>query len=104
MPTDDRGSRVRGASMPGAAAGGLALVVLALPLFAQAVLWSVLDPGAAPRSTLLAMAAAGLVPVPLAAAIAHVGRADVRVTALLVAVPQAVLFVPLSLLGAWGLR
>ncbi|WP_432543342.1 hypothetical protein [Kineococcus sp. SYSU DK002] len=85
---DGRGS---GASVAGAVAGGLVLVGLVLPLLLQAVAWSVLDPGAAARSTLLAMAAVGVVPVPLAAGIARAQRAGVRVTALLVAVPQAVL-------------
>ncbi|WP_432519674.1 hypothetical protein [Kineococcus sp. SYSU DK006] len=90
------------ASMVGAAAGGLVLVVLTLPLLVHAVMWSVFDPGAAPWSTLSAMAAAGLLPVPLAAGIAWAQRADVRVTAVLVGVPQLVLSAALSLFWVWG--
>ncbi|WP_369069605.1 hypothetical protein [Kineococcus terrestris] len=83
-------------------AGGLVLVALALPLLAHAVAWSVFDPGAVAGSTLVAMAVAALLPVPLAAGVAAARRADVRVTAALVGVPQAVLAVPLLLLVVWS--
>lgn len=90
------------ASTAGAVVGGGVLVALALPLLVQAVAWSVLDPGEAPWPLLLAMGAVAVgTPVPLAAGIAARARADVRATALLVGVPQAVLFVPLLLLGLW---
>lgn len=103
MPTDDDAAVRPEASMLGAATGAGVLIAVALPLFAHAVLWSVLDPGAASWPTLVTMAAVGVcVPVPLAVGIALWRQADARATALLVAVPQAVLFVPLFLIGVWS--
>lgn len=75
---------------------------MALPLFVQAVMWSVFDPGSAPWPAVAAMTAVGLFPVPLAAGIARAQRADVRATALLVGVPQVVLFTALTLFWVWG--
>lgn len=89
------------ASLLGAAIGGLVLLTVALPLFFQAVAWWAFATHEVSPTSLAVMAAAGIVPVPLAAGVAFVRRANVRATALLVGVPQAVLFLVLALLGAW---
>ena len=92
------------ASLLAAGVGG-GLLVIAAPLFSSAVMWSVFDPGSVPTAVLVAMAAAATcAPVAVTAAIAARRRAAVRVSVLLVAVPQAVLWAPLLLLGVLGRR
>ncbi|GAB3216288.1 hypothetical protein GCM10027586_07930 [Kineococcus gypseus] len=90
------------ASLLAAGVGG-GLLVIAVPVFSSAVLWSVFDPGAVPAAVLVAMAAvATCTPVAVTALIAARQRAAVRVSVLLVAVPQAVLCAPLLLLSVLG--
>ncbi|NAZ84986.1 hypothetical protein [Kineococcus indalonis] len=90
------------ASLVAAGTGG-ALLVLAVPTFFSALVWPLSDPGAVPAAVLVAMAAAATcTPVAVTALIAARQRAAVRVSVLLVAVPQAVLCAPLLLLSALG--
>ncbi|WP_432571408.1 hypothetical protein [Kineococcus sp. SYSU DK005] len=97
------GAPARGASVLAAGLGGAVLITVALPLLLQAVAWSVFDPGAAPRGHLVAMAVLALcAPVCTAGAVAARQRADVRVSVLLVVVPQAVLFAPVLALHLLG--
>ena len=92
------------ASLLAAGTGG-GLLVIAVPVFSSAVMWPVFDPGAVPAAVLTAMAAvATFTPVAVTAVIAGRRRAAVRVSVLLVAVPQAVLCTPLLLLSLLGQR
>ncbi|NAZ74737.1 hypothetical protein GTQ99_04770 [Kineococcus sp. T13] len=92
------------ASLLAAGIGGGSLVV-AMPVFFSAVMWPVFDPGAVSAAALLAMAAVAVcAPVTVTAVIAARRRAAVRVSVLLVAVPQAVLCTPLVLLSLLGQR
>ncbi|NAZ77990.1 hypothetical protein GTQ99_21640 [Kineococcus sp. T13] len=92
------------ASLLAAGIGG-SLLVVTVPVFFSAVMWPVLDPGAVPAAVLVAMAAvATCTPVAVTAVIAARQRAAVRVSVLLVAVPQAVLCAPLLLLSVLGQR
>ncbi|MEZ0491865.1 hypothetical protein AB2L28_06390 [Kineococcus sp. TBRC 1896] len=104
--TDHRPGPADGARASLSAAGtGGGLLVIAVPVFFSAVMWPVFDPGAVPAAVLVATAAAAAcVPVAVTAVIAARQHAAVRVTVLLVAVPQAVLCTPLLLLSALGQR
>ncbi|PPK97986.1 hypothetical protein CLV92_102137 [Kineococcus xinjiangensis] len=93
----------RMASMLGAGVGGLLLLMVALPIAFMTTLPLVLDPEVPARDhptalTLIAVCA----PIAAAGAIALRQRANVRVTVLLVAVPEAVICVPLLLLCLLG--
>ena len=97
--------QTRTVSMLGAGVGGLLLLVVALPLAFMTTLPLVLDPEVPARDhpttlTLLAVCA----PIAAATAIALRQRADVRLTVLLVAVPETVLCLPLLLLHFLGRR
>ena len=88
-----------------AAGIGDGLLVIAVPVFFSAVMWPVFDPGAVPVAVLVAMAAAAtFIPLAVTAVIAARQRAVVRVSVLLVAVPQAVLCTPLLMLSVLGQR
>lgn len=95
------------ASMLGAGAGGFLLIVGTLPFLLIAALPPVLDPEVAPYDppAALTVVVATLValgtPTFTAMAIALRQEANVRITVLLVAVPQLVLCTPLSVLYLW---
>lgn len=92
------------ASLLAAGIGG-SLLVVAMPVFFSAVMWPVFDPGAVPAVVLVARAAAAAcTPAAVTTVIAVRQRAAVRISVLLVAVPQAVLCIPLLLLSVLGQR
>jgi uncharacterized membrane protein YfcA len=96
------------ASMLGAGVGGFLLLVVTLPFLVLSALPPVLDPEVPPHdppaavttvvATLLVLGA----PTLAATVIAWRQRANVRVTVLLVAVPQVVLCAPLLSLRLWA--
>lgn len=92
----------RPASLLAAALGGVVLVVVAAPLFITATVW----PGDFDGNTLSRTARVGAatialcLPVGVTAVVAARHRADVRVSTLLVAVPEALVF---AVVGLWFL-
>ena len=92
------------ASLLAAGIGG-GLLVIAVPVFFSAVMWPVFDPDAVPVAVLVLMAAAAAcTPTAVTAVITARQRAAVRVSVLLVAVPQTVLCVPMVLFSVLGRR